>query len=329
MNIIEERDARLIRRKLKKKQYDEVITLSVQDTGTRVRLLDEGTVVDGNGNPWFYITKGALSRYLENLPDEYEGSINIGHTDLASFPERIVGLWNKSDLTLVDTGDGRQGLDVDLRLNEEHPLVKALRMAPYDLAVSVEMHVDLNEELSSKYGIDIVDNLFIHDFAIVGEPANVNSTMKLKGDRMDVKELLATLDKEGEKDLSALNAKMDELLAAEAEEVTEEVTEEVELSAEEEVAEEVTEEEVEASVEEEESEEEVSLAAVEEKIEGLLEQISALEAENEELKANLKAMKDAEDAFISKFKKLGVSLSTERTKPVVTQKASYTDGYGG
>lgn len=337
MNIIEERDARLIRRKIQKQKYDELITLSAP-TQT-VRLLDEGMVVDGNGAPWFYIMKGTIKAFYDSLPSDYEGSINIGHTDLASFPERLVGRWTKDDLTLVDTGDGRMGLDVDLHLQEEHPLVIALRMAPYDLAVSVEMKVEINEDISKEYGFEFVDGIFIHDFAIVGEPANVNSTVSLKGEKMDIRTLLA---KEGEpKDLTELNAKLDELLEKDlsVEEVTEEVEEvaEEELSVEEEVSEEESEEEVEASAEEEEEEDEVSLdslnSALDElqsTIDGLEARISELEGENTSLKADLKARMDAEEAFLNKFKKLGVSLSTERTKPETkTEKVVFTDGFGG
>ena len=48
MNIIDEREKRTIYRKLKKKEFDEILTLSV-DSGIKVRLLDEGTVVDAYG----------------------------------------------------------------------------------------------------------------------------------------------------------------------------------------------------------------------------------------------------------------------------------------
>ena len=76
MNIIDERDVRTVYRKLRKKEYDDMLTLSVSRE-EEVRLLDEGMVVDAYGSPLFYIMKGTLEKYLEALPDDYVGSINL------------------------------------------------------------------------------------------------------------------------------------------------------------------------------------------------------------------------------------------------------------
>ena len=213
MNIIDERDIRTIHRKLRKKEYDDIMTLSVDST-QKVRLLDEGMVVSAYGDPLFYIMKGTLQKYLDNLPDDYEGSINLGHMDFATFPI-LLGKWTKKDMSLVDIGDGRMALDVDLRLDDENFIVKELKRAEYDLAVSAEFGYHLNEEFTEKYGLEILDEIFISDFAIVGEPGNVNSSgIRLKGAKMTVKELNAAL--EGEKvDLSEINKKLDALLGQE------------------------------------------------------------------------------------------------------------------
>ena len=67
MNIIDERNVRTIHRKLRKKQYDEILELSTKKKKhcETVRLLDEGMVVDAGGNPYFYITKGTLKAYYD------------------------------------------------------------------------------------------------------------------------------------------------------------------------------------------------------------------------------------------------------------------------
>lgn len=354
MNIIDERDIRTIHRKLRKKYYDEIMTLSVDST-QNVRLLDEGMVVNAYGEPLFYIMKGTLEKYLDNLPDEYEGSINLGHMDFATFPI-LLGKWTKQDMSLVDIGDGRKGLDVNLRLDDENFIVKELKRAEYDLAVSAEFGYHRNEEFTEKYGIEILDEVFITDFAIVGEPGNVNSSgIRLKGAKMTVKELNAAL--EGEKvDLSEINKKLDALLGqekklevpaeepvAEPEKPAEEPVAEPEVSTEEpaeepsEAEEEVPTEEVkETPAEPENAQEEpsegekqpeVSLASVLDAVNGLKEQISKLQSENENLRSQLSARQTAEREFIDKFKELSTSLATESVAEF-KKEVVYTDGIG-
>ena len=354
MNIIDERDIRTIHRKLRKKEYDDIMTLSVDST-QKVRLLDEGMVVNAYGDPLFYIMKGTLEKYLDNLPDDYEGSINLGHMDFATFPI-LLGKWTKKDMSLVDIGDGRKGLDVNLRLDDENFIVKELKRAEYDLAVSAEFGYHRNDEFTEKYGIEILDEVFITDFAIVGEPGNVNSSgIRLKGAKMTVKELNAAL--EGEKlDLSELNKKLDALLGEKKLEVepekapeeaekpaeiepkeddipAEEPKNEPEMPAEEPAKEKVEEtptepEKAENEPSDGEKEAEVSLSTVLEAVNGLKEQISALQSENESLKAQLSARQNAEKEFIDKFKELSTSLATESVVTEFKKPVVYTDGIG-
>ena len=341
MNIIDERDVRTIHRKLKKKEYDEIITLST-DNDDYVRLLDEGMVVTAQGTPDFYIMKGTLQKYLDALPDDYEGSINLGHMNFATFPI-LLGSWTKEDFRLVDIGGGRKGLDVKLNLDEENFLVKELRRAKYDLGVSAEFSFERNEELTEDYGLLMIDSIFIRDFAIVGDAGNVNSMgIQLKGDSMDFKKVMSLLGDDA--DLNKVNDILDKLTEEKELEVTEEVTEEVEeteevseekdLEASEETEEVSEEEEVELSSEEESEEkseeEEITLATVMEAINGLNERIKTLESEKADLEQKLSAKEQSEAEFVQKFKKLGVALSTERTEPVVEHnEVSFTDGFGG
>lgn len=332
MNIIDERDVRTIHRKLKKKEYDELITLST-DREQTVRLLDEGMVVAANGAPEFYIMKGTLQSYYDALPDDYEGSINLGHMSFASFPI-LLGKWTKNDLKLVDIGGGRKGLDIALRLDEESLLVKELRRADYDLGVSAEFTFKRNEEATEEYGLLMIDELFIWDFAIVGDAGNVNSMgIQLKGDSMDFKKVLSLLG--DDVDLDKVNDILDKLteekeLASEEtpEEETKELSEEETEDSEEE-PEDTEELDAEEESEEEETEE-ISLSALAETINGLADRVKKLESEKADLEAKLSAKEQSEAEFVKRFKNLSVALSTERTEPVVEKNdVSFTDGFGG
>ena len=330
MNIIDEREFRTIYRKLQKKKYDELIALSVDNGGDRVRLLDEGMVVDAYGNPLFYLMKGTIDKYYESLPDDYEGSINLGHMEFATFPF-LLGKWTKKDLHVVDIGDGRKGLDVDLRLDSENVFVKELRRAEYTLGVSAEFGFHVNEEFTEKYGIEILDDIFISDFAIVGECGNVGSSgIRLKGGKgMTVKDLTAAI--EGGVDLTEVNKKLDALLADETtEEVAQEEVSEPQEETKEEAVEEVAAEEEEAVEEPEEKQEEVDkLAEVLATVEGLKQQIAELQAEKEALSAKLAAKTTKEQEFLNKFKTLAASVAKKETiEEPIEEKDIYTDGIG-
>ena len=343
MNIIKERDARNKNRIMKKKQYDGMMTLSTQESGW-YPLLSEGMVTYGDGSPWFYIMRGALARFYDSLSEDYEGSINIGHTDMASFPERIVGKWTKRNLRLEEEEDGRYTLYTDLPVKDDHPLVEALRKADFDVGLSVEMTTSQNYELTNDreinpFGVPIVEDLFIWDYAIVGDAGDVNSMgIHLKGgSELQMNELAKLLSKEGGENIAEITKLMDQALSdAETEEETSEEAEE-ETAEEESTEEEATEEEGEeaASEDEEESSEdeaeeetvadETTFMAV---MSQLADELKALREENADLKAQLAARNTAEAEFVKKFKKLSVSLSaTPKAKPAAEHKV-YTDGIG-
>lgn len=314
MNIIDERDKRNRARRRMKEQYDSAMTLSVENRW--YRLLQEGMITYSDGSPYFYIAKGTIRSFYDSLDPTYEGSINIGHTDLATFPERIVGKWTKADLRVVDIEDGRQALETTLPVNTEHPLIQALSLSPFDVGLSVEMRMNVNDamtrnEAANPFGVPVVDEIEIYDFAIVGNAGDVNSMgVSLKGElpKMDerLKKLAALLDEEGttsladvtkllEDSLGEAESKTEEPKAEETEELSEETVEAseeaVEASAEE--AEEVAEE---AEKEPETDDAEVTEASAEEKVDApadtsafddILAQISALKEELEAVKAQL------------------------------------------
>lgn len=344
MNIIDKRDVRTARRKIAKKEYDSIITLSANnlkklsaDDGT-YRLLDEGAVVYANGDIDFYIQKGTLAKYMEALPDDYEGTINLGHMPFAQFPI-ILGTWTKDDLTLVDIGDGRQGLDVRLRLDDDNSIVRDLRRASYTVGLSAEFGYSINEEASREYGLEIIDDLFITDFAIVGEAGNVGSSdvrLNVKGESMKINDLAKKLDAEKGKATSLADlTKLLDSAIEEKEEKQLETETEVESEETDEISEETVEEAEEASEEAEETaeesteEEEATFDQVSDMINLVVERNKALEQEIADLRAQLAAKESDEKAFIEKFKSLSVSLSTERKKePETKAKSAYTDGIG-
>lgn len=346
MNIIDERDKRNETRRRMKQMYDSTMTLSADEKW--YPLLSEGMITYADGSPQFYIMKGTISSFYDQLSPSYEGSINIGHTDLASFPERIVGKWTKADLRVVDTENGRQALETSLPINYDHPLIKALELSPFDVGLSVEMGVNVNESLTNNkdanpFGVPMVDNINVYDYAIVGNAGDVNSMgITLRGElpQMDekLKKLASLLADSETTTLSDVSKLLDETLE-EAEKAPEAAPEAVEELAEEpkeevvEEAENAPEEVVEAS-EEAVEEKEVEVKTDSSELDAILASIEELKAEIESLKAQvtekdaLLAAKDKETAdFVNKFKNLSVSL-TKEVKPMEKPKSQYTDGIG-
>ena len=346
MNIIERRDKGNVHRRHMKEKYDAVMELGVTPSEW-VPLLQEGMVTYSDGTPYFYIMRGAIRSFYDELADDYEGSINIGHTDMATFPERIVGRWTKQNLRVVDIEDGRQRLETNLPLNREHPLVKALEQAEFDVGLSVEMSLDVNYDLTDNqelnpFGVPIVEHLFVYDYAIVGNAGDVNSMgVHLKGgSELQMNELAKLLSKEGGSNIADITKLIDQAMS-EAEQV-EETEETVELE-EEEAAEETAEEAAEEEGAEEEAAEEAEEAEEEEPEEEapaddstfmsimaqLADELKALREENASLKAKLAAKENEEAEFVKKFKKLSVSLSsTPKTEKPVAEHKVYTDGIG-
>lgn len=227
-DLIEKRDERTRKRKIVKRKMDSIIGLSYHDKDKKVmsmsvdvqkladdkaRLLDEGYIDNG-----FVIKKGTLEKYLNgqnqyvrgwefdgeewiqtevlNLTSDFEGTVNLGHQDFATMPF-ILGYWRKDDLSLVDIDNDRKALDVQLHLDEESVFIKELKRQPFDIGVSAEFWVHLNEEdtktLSETLGyyLPVYDEIFIFAYGLVGECGNVNSSgLELKGADMELKDKL-------------------------------------------------------------------------------------------------------------------------------------------
>lgn len=308
----------LDRRKKGKAFYDNAITLSSVDKENHyvsvnlssgcvenkpTRLIDEGAITyEGGDDIRLYIKKGAVQAFYDSLSSDYVGYINLAHIGIASLPLNL-GTWTKDDLTVVDIGDGRKGLDVNVKLNRELHIVQDLLKQEIPLSISAELRGTIDFESSFKFNALFYNEIEIAGFSVVANPANVNSTcenLNSKGDsEMNLWEKILKLSSENkeEKKNNALENK-------------EEEKEEKEPSKEEkepESKEEGTENKEEAKKGEE------TLETVEmskddmEKInkfmdafETLSAKVEALETENAELKEKLKSSKKEKTEFEKK-----------------------------
>lgn len=221
----------LERRKKGKTFYDNAITLSSVDKENHyvsvnlssgyvenkpTRLIDEGAITyEGGDDIRLYIKKGAVQAFYDSLSSDYVGYINLAHIDIASLPLNL-GTWTKDDLTVVDIGDGRKGLDVNVKLNRELHIVQDLLKQEIPLSISAELRGTLDLESSFKFNAPFYNEIEIAGFSVVANPANVNSTggnLNSKGDsEMNLWEKILKLSSENkeEKKNEALENKEEE-----------------------------------------------------------------------------------------------------------------------
>ena len=317
----------LDRRKKGKAFYDNAITLYSVDKENHyvsvnlssgyvenkpTRLIDEGAITYEGGNDIrLYIKKGAVQAFYDSLSSDYVGYINLAHIDITSLPLNL-GTWTKDDLTVVDIGDGRKGLDVNVKLNRELHIVQDLLKQEIPLSISAELRGTLDLESSFKFNAPFYNEIEIAGFSVVANPANVNSTgenLNSKGDsEMNLWEKILKLSSENkeEKKNEALENKEDE-----KEEKKNEALENKEDEKEEKKNEALENKEDEKKEEAKKGEE--TLETVEmskedmEKInkfmdafEALSAKVEALETENAELKEKLKNSKKEKTEFEKK-----------------------------
>lgn len=306
MRIIEERDARTEHRKEMKRIFDKRFSLSSSDAPSDTfRLLDEGLITYADGSPQMYIKKGVIDKLLENMSDDYEGSINFGHHDLATDPISIIGEWKKSDLFVEDSGndDGRKVLNVRPHLWDDHIYVQQLKRQPYTYGLSAEFYGELDWDASYDMGIPVIGSIDLLDFAVVGECGNVNSSdIHLRGEDMGkLKDMLKKLHVEEEE--------------TEETPVEETPVEEEETPVEEELAVDTND-----AVEDEDEED------VAEMFELMLNQMSELKQENENLRSEVNKL----NATIEKIKNLKLSVGNSTPGEKVTSEKRYAgkDGIG-
>ena len=301
----------LDRRKKGKAFYDNAITLSSVDKENHyvsvnlssgyvenkpTRLIDEGAITyEGGDDIRLYIKKGAVQAFYDSLSSDYVGYINLAHIDIASLPLNL-GTWTKDDLTVVDIGDGRKGLDVNVKLNRELHIVQDLLKQEIPLSISAELRGTLDLESSFKFNAPFYNEIEIAGFSVVANPANVNSTgenLNSKGDsEMNLWEKILKLSSENkeEKKNEALENKEDEKEEKEPESKEEGTENEEEAKKVEETL-----ETVEMSKDDMEK-----INKFMDAFEALSAKVEALEQENAELKEKLKSSKKEKTEFEKK-----------------------------
>ena len=299
------------RRKKGKAFYDNAITLSSVDKENHyvsvnlssgyvenkpTRLIDEGAITyEGGDDIRLYIKKGAVQAFYDSLSSDYVGYINLAHIDIASLPLNL-GTWTKDDLTVVDIGDGRKGLDVNVKLNRELHIVQDLLKQEIPLSISAELRGTLDLESSFKFNAPFYNEIEIAGFSVVANPANVNSTgenLNSKGDsEMNLWEKILKLSSENkeEKKNEALENKEDEKEEKEPESKEEGTENEEEAKKGEETL-----ETVEMSKDDMEK-----INKFMDAFEALSAKVEALEQENAELKEKLKNSKKEKTEFEKK-----------------------------
>ena len=301
----------LDRRKKGKAFYDNAITLSSVDKENHyvsvnlssgyvenkpTRLIDEGAITyEGGDDIRLYIKKGAVQAFYDSLSSDYVGYINLAHIDIASLPLNL-GTWTKDDLTVVDIGDGRKGLDVNVKLNRELNIVQDLLKQEIPLSISAELRGTLDLESSFKFNAPFYNEIEIAGFSVVANPANVNSTgenLNSKGDsEMNLWEKILKLSSENkeEKKNEALENKEEEKEEKEPESKEEETENKEEAKKGEETL-----ETVEMSKDDMEK-----INKFMDAFEALSAKVEALEQENAELKEKLKNSKKEKTEFEKK-----------------------------
>lgn len=301
----------LDRRKKGKAFYDNAITLSSVDKENHyvsvnlssgyvenkpTRLIDEGAITYEGGNDIrLYIKKGAVQAFYDSLSSDYVGYINLAHIDIASLPLNL-GTWTKDDLTVVDIGDGRKGLDVNVKLNRELYIVQDLLKQEIPLSISAELRGTIDFESSFKFNAPFYNEIEIAGFSVVANPANVNSTgenLNSKGDsEMNLWEKILKLSSENkeEKKNDALENKEEEKEEKEPESKEEGTENEEEAKKGEETL-----ETVEMSKDDMEK-----INKFMDAFEALSAKVEALETENAELKEKLKSSKKEKTEFEKK-----------------------------
>lgn len=344
-SLIEFRDRNTRKRKKIKERIDSELNLSaiVEEEPEQLtvsaygdnknRLLDEGAVIEGDGSVYCYIKKGTIEKfmtrnnvYLDNIPEGFVGNINIGHMDYTTFP-MPVGEWTMENMQMVDIGDGRKGIDIDVTVDRESLFIKEMERIGHEVSMSAEFYTHTDWEATEDLGMWVIDEILITAYAIVGDGKNVNSNgLKLKGDDMkkeDLEKLKSNVPEEAEETELSVETEEEETVELGIEDTAEapetEPEEEAELSAdpEEEEVELSADEEAEGEEGEEAEEadgEEVEFSEVEAFVNNLQEQICNLRAENAELKKTNKRLNKKlknelanKSDFVSKFQKLAES----------------------
>jgi len=305
-----------------------------------VRLLDEGVVVEGDGTPYAVIAKGALKEWYDNLPRNFSGYINKDHISGLD-----LGKFSKENLRVVEIGDDRYGIDVNVKLDHELYATKDLLHQMNRKALSAEFYYEADEYVKASvvtgedfpdwYLIPKINAVSIVGYAVVDNPKNANSydenllEKASSEERNDMpEELKAKLDEEEKVEASAspdVVAPEDEAPVEETEAPAEEAEVEAPAEAEAEEPAEETEAEAEPEAEEETDKVEASIEEIGKQLEAFKAEIAEKDAKIAELEAKLAAKDAQKEGFENKLAKLLNFATTDEPTPAESAEPTPTE----
>lgn len=305
-----------------------------------VRLLDEGVVVEGDGTPYAVIAKGALKEWYDNLPRNFSGYINKDHISGLD-----LGKFSKENLRVVEIGDDRYGIDVNVKLDHELYATKDLLHQMNRKALSAEFYYEADEYVKASvvtgedfpdwYLIPKINAVSIVGYAVVDNPKNANSydenllEKASSEERNDMpEELKAKLDEEEKVEASAspdVVAPEDEAPVEETEAPAEETEVEAPAEAEAEEPAEETEAEAEPEAEEETDKVEASIEEIGKQLEAFKAEIAEKDAKIAELEAKLAAKDAQKEGFENKLAKLLNFATTDEPTPAESAEPTPTE----
>ena len=314
-----------------------------------VRLLDEGVVVEGDGTPYAVIAKGALKEWYDNLPRNFSGYINKDHISGLD-----LGKFSKDNLRVVEIGDDRYGIDVNVKLDHELYATKDLLHQMNRKALSAEFYYEADEYVKASvvtgedfpdwYLIPKINAVSIVGYAVVDNPKNANSydenllEKASSEERNDMPELKAKLDEDEKVEASAgagFDPEAEAAAGIDPVEETEAPAEEAEVEApvEETEAEEVettepaeeTEAEAETETEEETDKVEASIEEIGKQLEAFKAEIAEKDAKIAELEAKLAAKDAQKEGFENKLAKLLNFATSDEPTPAESAEPTPTE----
>lgn len=318
-----------------------------EDKENWVRLLDEGVVVEGDSTPYAVIGKGVIKKWFDELPKDFEGYINKDHISGID-----LGKFKKSDLRIVELGDDRYGVDVNVKLDHELYATKDLLRSMNRKAISSEFYYDADEYVKASVAtgdtsfpdwflIPKISAISLVGYAVVDNPKNANSydedllkkaSAEEEGETTMTEEEKKRLEAEGEIENEETETKVEETENEETEadgsdeEVEQNSTDEgTEGEAEgDDAGEEKTDEGEGEGEADGETEDKTDASADEGEdtadklataIESLKAENKALKEENEQLKAKLSTKEEKEADFETKLKNvLSMATASEPTE---------------
>lgn len=146
-----------------------------------VRLLDEGVIIECDGSIDSVIAKGVIKRWFDALPEDFEGNIDKDHNRSID-----LGTFTKGQLKLVELGDGRYGVDVDVKLDTSLHATQDLIRMNNRKSISSEFYAIegkhlrasdiLGDSLEGKdYLVPLITEIALTGYGLVETPLNANS----------------------------------------------------------------------------------------------------------------------------------------------------------